>query len=85
MKVRSTADHTTSYRKTLLYAHHGWGKTTQMKHFQEAYGKGLILSGESGLSSIRSAKIDYLPFTSWNGEHNPVKNLYAFVEKEATL
>ena len=80
MKVLSTSDHTTSYRKTLLYAHHGWGKTTQMKYFQEAYGKGLIISGESGLSSIRSAEIDYVPFTSWSGEHNPDKGLYAFTE-----
>ena len=25
----NTSDHTTAYRKTLLYGHHGWGKTPQ--------------------------------------------------------
>jgi hypothetical protein len=80
MKPKNTADHTTSYRKLLLYAHHGWGKTTQMKHYQLAYGPGLILSGESGLSSIRGAGIDYLPFTSWDGTHDPANDKYSFKE-----
>jgi len=91
-KPLNTSDHTTSYRKVLLYALHGWGKTTQAKHYERRYGRGLILSGESGLSSIRSAGIDYLPFSSWNGEstraggmladplyaHDPDKNIYTF-------
>ena len=25
-KPLNTSDHTTAYRKTLLYGHHGWGK-----------------------------------------------------------
>lgn len=92
-KPLNTADNTTAFRKVLLYAHHGWGKTTQAKHYKKRYGKGLILSGESGLSSIRSEGIDYLPFTSWNGEsarnggtyqdpdfaHDPSKNVYSFL------
>lgn len=91
-KPHNTADHTTTYRKVLLYALHGWGKTTQAAHYSRKYGKGLILSGESGLSSIRSAAIDYLPFSSWNGEsgcnggtlndpayaHNPAEGVYTF-------
>lgn len=76
----NTQDHTTSYRKCLLYGHHGWGKTTQFRHYQEYYGPGFIISGESGLASIRSAGIDYLPFTSWEGETEPEKGLYSFVD-----
>jgi len=74
----NTSDHTTSYRKCLLYGHHGWGKTTQFAHYQKHYGKGFIISGESGLSSIRSSGIDYLPFTSWGGETNPDEGKYSF-------
>lgn len=76
--VQNTSDQSTTYRKSLLYAHHGWGKTTQMKHFQREYGPGFIISGESGLSSIRRASIDYLPFTSWDGVTDPSKNEYSF-------
>ncbi len=77
-KPMNTSDDETAKRKVLLYGHHGWGKTTQLKYFQQEYGKGFILSGESGLSSIRQAKIDYLPFTSWDGEVNPDKGVYSF-------
>ena len=77
---RNTRDHTTSYRKCMLYGHHGWGKTTQFIYYQEHYGDGFIISGESGLSSVRSAGIDYLPFTSWSGASNPEKDEYSFVD-----
>jgi hypothetical protein len=77
---KNTADDATAKRKVLLYGHHGWGKTTQMKYFQDAYGKGFIISGESGLSSIRSANIDYLPFTSWGGKSDPAKDEYSFID-----
>jgi hypothetical protein len=77
-KPLNTSDHTTSYRKVLLYAHHGWGKTTQAAHYKRYFGKGFIISGESGLSSIRSEGIDYLPFTSFDGEHDPDKGVYSF-------
>jgi hypothetical protein len=76
----NTRDHTTSYRKCLLYGHHGWGKTTQFTHYQEHYGKGFIISGESGLSSIRNAGIDYLPFTSWDSGSDPERGIYSFVD-----
>lgn len=74
----NTSDHTTQYRKVLLYAHHGWGKTTQAKYYQQKYGNGLILSGESGLSSIRTAGIDYFPFQSWDGKVDPANNVFSF-------
>jgi hypothetical protein len=77
MKISSTKDVVTSKRKVLLYANAGYGKTTQMKYFQEAYGPGLILSGESGLSSIRSADIDFITFDSWSGESDPDKGMYS--------
>lgn len=76
----NTSDHTTSYRKTLLYGHHGWGKTTQFIHYQQHFGSGFILSGESGLSSIRDAGIDYLPFTSFGDASNPEENQYSFID-----
>ena len=80
LKPLTTLDVSTSYRKVLLYGHHGWGKTTQMKYYQAEYGPGFIISGESGLSSIRSANIDFLPFTSWDGGSDPENNQYSFVD-----
>ena len=75
----NTKDETTSFRKSLLYAIAGWGKTTQAKHYQKAYGKGFIISGEAGLSSIRAAGIDYLPFTSFDGAVDEANGIYSFV------
>lgn len=63
--------------KTLLYAHHGFGKTHQMKHYQRHYGPGLIISGESGLKSVEDVDIDYLPFTSWDGRHDPAEGVFS--------
>ena len=64
--------------KLLLYAHHGFGKTFQCRYFQKRYGKGLILSGEAGLKSVEDVNIDYLPFTSWDGNHDPENGDYSF-------
>jgi hypothetical protein len=64
--------------KVLLYAHHGFGKTYQCRYYQKRYGKGLILSGESGLKSVEDVNIDYLPFTSWDGSHDPESGLFSF-------
>lgn len=74
-----TSDVSTSFRKTMLYAVHGFGKTTQAKHFQREYGKGFIISGEAGLSSIRSENIDYLPFASFDGPVDESKGIYSFI------
>lgn len=76
----NTKDETTSFRKTLLYSMAGWGKTTQAKHFKRVYGKGFIISGEAGLSSVRSEGIDYLPFMSLDGPVDHSKGIYSFVE-----
>ena len=74
-----TSDEATSFRKTLLYGAAGFGKTTQAKHYKRAFGKGFIISGEAGLSSIRSEGIDYLPFTSFDGPTDENKGTYSFV------
>ena len=78
-KPMNTKDETTSFRKSLLYAAAGWGKTTQAKHYKRHYGKGFIISGEAGLSSIRSEGIDYLPFTSFDGPVDEAAGVYSFV------
>jgi hypothetical protein len=78
-KTMKTSDVEVHRHKTLLYAHHGYGKTYQFRHYREMYGPGLIISGESGLSSISDCDIDFLPFSSWDGEHDPAKGVYSFV------
>lgn len=78
-KPMNTSGQETAYQKTLLYAPAGWGKTTQAKHYKEHYGKGFIASGEAGLSSIRSAGIDYLPFTSFDGANDPAHGVWSFI------
>tara|TARA_B100000768_G_scaffold170359_1_gene176698 strand:+ start:641 stop:1444 length:804 start_codon:yes stop_codon:yes gene_type:complete len=77
---QNTKDETTSFQKSLFFAPHGYGKTTQFKYLQDYYGKGFIISGESGLSSIRSANIDFLPFNSWKGKSDPTSGDYSFVD-----
>ena len=78
-KVMSTANVAQDEpTKVLLYAHHGFGKTYQCRYYQKRYGKGLILSGEAGLKSIEDVSIDYLPFTSWDGAHDPEKGVFSF-------
>jgi len=52
--------------KSIALGPHGSGKTSQALNYERAYGKGLILSGESGLTSVASAAIDYIPFTSFS-------------------
>lgn len=62
--------------KTLVYGPHGSGKTTQCANYAKRYGKGLILSGESGLSSIADMPIDYLPFSTF--DRTPKEGEYSF-------
>ena len=79
LKVKSTAALThEGAHKTLLYAHHGYGKTYQCRNFQKRYGPGLIISGEAGLKSIEDVDIDFIPFTSWDGEMNADEGVYSF-------
>lgn len=78
-KTQSTATSTMSTTsKVLLYSEPGWGKTTQAVHYKRKYGKGLILSMESGLRSIRDEDIEYVNVTSWDGAHDPDQGLYSF-------
>ena len=64
--------------KVLLYAHHGYGKTYQCRFYQKRFGKGLIISGESGLKSVEDVDIDYVPFSSWDGNHEPEDGVYSY-------
>jgi energy-coupling factor transporter ATP-binding protein EcfA2 len=66
-------------QKILIYGHAGFGKTTQASHMKRAFGPGFIISGEAGLSSVSDQDIDYLPFSSFDGEHDPVADVYSFV------
>ena len=64
-----TTDATVSSKsKSLVYGPHGSGKTTQCANYAKRYGKGIILSGEGGLSSISDMEIDYLPFSTFKAE-----------------
>lgn len=74
----STSSLTHGPTKTLFYSHHGYGKTYQCRFYAETYGKGLILSGEAGLKSLEDVDIDFLPFSSWDGEHDPAKGKFSF-------
>ena len=42
----STSTAGAQHHKTLVYGHHGWGRTYQCRFYAEEYGKGLIISGE---------------------------------------
>ena len=66
--------------KTMLYAHHGFGKTYQCRFYQKRYGKGLIVSGEAGLKSVEDVNIDFIPFTSWDGECDEDAGVYSFMQ-----
>ena len=77
-KVLSTSDADVHFEKTLLCAHHGFGKTTQAIYVQEKYGKTLIISLEGGLKSLSLVAIDVIPVSSWNGEHNPEAGVFSF-------
>lgn len=67
-----------SASKTLLMSVHGWGKTTQLKHYKARFGKGFVISGEGGLASVADQDIDYLPFSSFDGTTDPSQNKYSF-------
>lgn len=64
--------------KALLYGESGAGKTTMLARMQSRYGKGLILSLESGLMSLSSSDIAYVPITSWDGKHDPDAGVYSW-------
>jgi hypothetical protein len=77
-KPLNTRDASTSFRKILVYGNAGTGKTTQAINYQRYFGPGFIISGEAGLSSIRGAGIDYLPFQSFDGKVDEANGVYSF-------
>jgi hypothetical protein len=78
-KPRTTTDSSVvDASKTLLYGNAGWGKTTQFLNYQRTFGKGFIISGEAGLSSISQSPIDYLPFVSWDGDEDAANGIHSF-------
>jgi hypothetical protein len=78
-KTHKTSDIAiSSQSKVLLYAEAGWGKTTQAAHYKASYGKGLILSMESGLRSLKDVDVEFVNITSWDGAHDPDQGLYSF-------
>lgn len=79
LKTRSTSTLTDEgVHKLLLYAHHGFGKTYQCRNYQARYGKGLIISGESGLRSVEDVDIEFVEFKSWDGPVDESKGIYSF-------
>lgn len=64
--------------KVLLYGHHGWGKTWQVRNLQKRFGNGLLLSGEKGLKSLADVDVPHIPFTSWDGPHDPANDVFSF-------
>lgn len=68
MKIKpfKTSDVTALNLNILLYGHGGAGKTTAIGKFADTFGKGLIISGEGGLSSISDKDIDFIPFYSFD-------------------
>ena len=74
----SSSEAGVKHQKVLLYAHHGFGKTYQIRYFQKRYGRGLVLSGESGMASLSDVNIEVAEFTSWDGPHDPANKIYSF-------
>lgn len=76
MKIKpfKTSDVNSLHLNILLYGHGGAGKTTAIGRFADTFGKGLIISGEGGLSSISDKDIDFIPFYSF--EHPVDKKQY---------
>lgn len=83
MKPKSTADvFKDQGSKTLLLTMHGWGKTHQCANYQKHFGKGFIISGESGLKTLATHDIDYLAFSSFDdpSRNDPDRGVYSFRE-----
>lgn len=74
----TSAEAGVKHQKVLLYAHHGFGKTYQCRYFAKRYGKGLVISGESGMASLSDVGIHVAEFTSWDGPHDPANKVYSF-------
>jgi phage nucleotide-binding protein len=82
IKLFKTSDVTALNLNILLYGHGGAGKTTAIGKFADTFGKGLIISGEGGLTSISDKDIDFLPFYSFDHpvDKDQYPNGYSFKE-----
>lgn len=69
--LRTSTGLAATITKTLIYGEPGSGKTWQLQNYQKRYGRGLILSLEAGLRTLKAADIDYLRITSWAGGSKP--------------
>lgn len=92
MKIKpfKTSDVHSLHLNILLYGHGGVGKTTAIGRFADVMGKGLIISGEGGLTSISDKDIDYIPFFSFDHpvdrqkhpEGHSFKDIMSFVRSD---
>jgi len=64
---------------TLVVGEWGTGKTTQALNYQNTFGKGLILSGESGLQSLMKSDIDYIPFDGFAKGDSPFREIIKWI------
>ena len=81
LKIKTTADlQKKAPTKVLLYAHHGYGKTYQCRFYAKRFGKGLIISGESGLKSLEDCDIDYVDFKSWTEFEEILRHLNSLIK-----
>lgn len=83
--LRTNDGSITEATKTLVYGHHGVGKTTQIANYAKRYGKGLIISGESGLASIADQDIAYIPFATFESrprEGYSFRDIVAYVNSD---
>ena len=81
LKIKTTADlQKSAPTKVLLYAHHGYGKTYQCRYYAKRYGKGLIISGESGLKSLEDCEIDYVDFKSWSEFEEILRHINSLIK-----
>ncbi len=81
LKIKTTSDlQKKAPTKVLLYAHHGYGKTYQCRFYAKRFGKGLIISGESGLKSLEDCDIDYVEFKSWAEFEEILRHLNSLIK-----
>ena len=83
-KTFNTSDSSTDKHNTLIMAPHGFGKTKQAEFYAEAYGAGIILSGEGGLRTLKGADIDYVPFTSFKepGDETSFRSILGVIKRD---
>ncbi len=69
--LRTSTSLSSSISKTLIYGEPNAGKTYQLRNFEARYGRGLILSLEAGMRTLRGVDLDFVNVTSWDGGSKP--------------